>query len=143
LVERLVHALDGEGSIVSYNMGFEAGCMEALAEAFPQFAKALRNAIARLVDPLPIFRAAVYDKAFEGSFSIKAVAPAILGSQSSYEGMIVADGGAAQRGFVELLSPDLPKDRRRELRQSMLEYCRKDTMEMVALVKWLIDASKS
>jgi hypothetical protein len=57
--------------------------------------------------------------------------------------MMVADGGAAQRGFVELLSPDLPKDRRRELRQSMLEYCRKDTMEMVALVKWLIDASKS
>ena len=40
-------------------------------------AEALRDMISRLVDPWPVVKSHVYDGAFQGSFSIKAVAPAL------------------------------------------------------------------
>ena len=93
------------------------------------------------VDPLPIVRAHVYDRAFHGSFSIKSVAPALLGEQLSYEGMSVADGVQAQLGFMELISPKTAPARKAELKQAMLAYCTPDTLAMVNLVEWLRQAS--
>ena len=63
----------------------------------------------RIVDPLPVIRDHVYDNAFGGSFSLKAVAPALLGEDHSYEGMQVSNGTAAQRAFDELISDQTSK----------------------------------
>ncbi len=137
LIERLLEALEGTGSIVAYNMGFEAGCIERLASYSSQHSNKLLSARARLVDPLPIFRSAVYDPGFKGSFSIKSVSPAILGKDRSYAGMEISNGEEAQRGFLKLIEM-LPNDKKRkELLSSMLAYCRKDTNEMLDLVCWL------
>jgi len=97
----------------------------------------LINLIDRIVDPLPIIRDAVYDNEFGGSFSLKSVAPALLGESHSYENMLVANGNDAQRAFVELISPNILKDRKLVLKTAMIEYCEKDTFVMVELVKWL------
>ena len=88
------------------------------------------------MDPLPVFKDAVYDAAFKDSFSIKSVGPAILGKEFSYSGMSVGDGSAAQRAYEDLtntVSPDIKKQKR----DALLEYCKKDTLVMVELVKWL------
>lgn len=137
LIQALISATGGPGSVVAYNMSFEANCIRSLISFFPQYAGELQSIIDRLVDPLPIFRSSVYDKNFFGSFSIKSVAPAILGSSSSYDGMIVADGEAAQRAFLNLISAAPGSVEHSTLRKAMLDYCRKDTMEMADLVKWL------
>jgi hypothetical protein len=139
LIEALLEACGHQGSIVSYNAAFEAQCITALAIYAPQHQGALQRVRARLVDPLPIVRDAVYDTAFHGSFSLKAVAPALLGDDHSYEGMVVADGGAAQRAFEELIASDTPAGRKVLVRKAMLEYCEKDTFVMVELVRWLFE----
>ena len=99
--------------------------------------ESLLSLIDRIIDPLPIIREYVYDNAFGGSFSLKSVAPALLGESQRYEGMLVANGGDAQRAFEELISPDTPDMRKQLLRHAMIEYCKKDTFVMVELVKWL------
>ena len=138
LAAALVKSIGPRGSIVAYNKGFEAACIRGLAEQFPKLKKKLFAFVDRLVDPLPIFRACVYDGGFMGSFSIKAVAPAILGKKASYDGLAVADGQAAQRAFVEMVAKETVAGRKRELRVGLLEYCRKDTEEMAGLVAWLM-----
>ena len=118
-------------------MGFEAGRIIEMALAFPKFEKTAKGLVARLVDPLPIFRNAVYDDGFRGSFSIKTVAPAILGKKYSYAGLSVSDGQAASQGFMDLVSGKLSPVEKKKLLEEMLIYCRQDTNAMAELVKWL------
>jgi hypothetical protein len=137
LAEALLSLIPKKGSIVAYNMGFEAGVMKRLAEQFPKHRKALLELVSRLVDPLPIFREHVYDPAFRGSFSIKDVAPALLGDAFGYDGMEVAGGSEAQVAWLELISKNTSKVRRQALKEQLLAYCAKDTEGMVQLVAFL------
>ncbi len=138
LIPKLIADCGTEGSIVAYYRRFESERIAEMAEFSPEHAEALLALNARMVDPLPIFREHVYDPAFEGSFSLKSVAPALLGAESSYEGMLVGNGGDAQRAFEELIAEKTSLARKEELIKAMLAYCEKDTMEMVLLVKWLM-----
>lgn len=49
----------------------------------------------------------------------------------------MANGTAAQRAYEEMIDDHISIDRKNDLQRSMLDYCRKDTMVMVELVKWL------
>ena len=138
LIPALLDACGKQGSIVAYFGRFESERIQALADYSPKNHDALMKLIDRIVDPLPIIRDAVYDNAFAGSFSLKAVAPALLGETHSYDDMLVANGGDAQRAFEELISPSTPPDRKFLLKKAMIEYCKKDTLVMVELVKWLL-----
>lgn len=126
-----------EGSIVAYYGAFESARIKELADFSPADADALLTLNERIVDPLPIIRENVYDNQFMGSFSLKKVAPALLGAEQSYKGMTVEDGGAAQRAYAEMVSPHTPKIKKEALKQGLLEYCKKDTLVMVDLAKWL------
>lgn len=137
LIPLLLEACKGLGSIVAYYSIFETQRISEMAEYSKKHRAELEALLDRFVDPLPIFREFVYDNNFEGSFSLKTVAPSILGEEQSYEGMMVADGSAAQRAFEEIINPKTDTIRREELISASLEYCKKDTMVMVELVKWL------
>lgn len=142
LIPALLSACAGEGSIVAYYSQFESSRIKEMAEAFPNFKNSLESLPSRMVDPLPVIRDFIYDPAFAGSFSLKAVAPALLGDRFSYDGMVVENGTAAQRAFEEIISPSTLKERRDELCRGLLEYCEKDTLVMVELVKWLFAQKK-
>ncbi len=137
LIPALLEACAGQGTIVAYFATFEKKCITDLAE----FSKAHRDELLalneRFADPLDIMRAAVYHPGFAGSYSLKAVAPALLGKQFSYDEMEVGDGGAAQRAFTELINETTSEPRRQELTRAMLDYCRQDTLAMVEAVNWL------
>ncbi len=137
LLNALLASIGPSGSVVAYFQSFERRCLLDLAKHFPEHAEALTAIAERLVDPLPIFRASVYDREFRGSFSMKSVAPALLGQEMSYDGMVVGNGVEAQVAFDELISDSTSQERKKELRAAMLEYCRKDTLAMVHLVEWL------
>ncbi|MCB0413371.1 MAG: DUF2779 domain-containing protein [Bdellovibrionales bacterium] len=139
LIPLLLNACQGDGNIVAYYSSFESRRIAELAEFSSEHRKSLEALIERFVDPLPLFREFVYDINFEGSFSLKTVAPSILGETQSYQGMIVADGSAAQRAFEEIINPETNEERRNELISASLEYCKKDTLVMVDLVKWLMN----
>lgn len=141
LISPLLQSCVGTGSVVTYYARFEIDRIKELIAFAPEHGESFGGIISRMVDPLPVIRDFIYDPGFKGSFSLKAVAPALLGNNFSYDGMLVSDGRTAQRGFEELIVCSDPK-RKEELRQGMLEYCRKDTLVMVELVKWLFEASK-
>lgn len=138
LIPALLAACGTEGSIVAYFGKFETDRIKEMADYSAEHSAALLALTERIVDPLPIFRAAVYDNAFAGSFSLKYVAPAILGAEQSYTGMTVANGGDAQRAFEAIISPKTAPERRLALEKGLLEYCEKDTLVMVDLVRWMM-----
>ena len=142
LIPALLKACEGEGSIVSYFGKFETDRINEMGKVFPEYNEALESLTQRIVDPLPVIRDHIYDGEFKGSFSLKAVAPALLGADQSYEGMMVANGGEAQRAYEEILNPNTTPERKNELLKASLEYCKKDTLVMVDLVKWLFEETK-
>ena len=137
----LLDSIPKEGNIVAYHMSTEKGVIEDLAEymaaTIPDKACELKTLLDRFVDPLPLFRRAVYDEKFLGSFSIKSVAPALLGEKLSYENLVVAEGQAAQIAYSELIHKDTPEARKKELETELLRYCKQDTFALAELVHWL------
>ncbi len=129
--------LPQQSSVVAYYSKFEAGCLQDLADYFSQYAAELIQIKNRLVDPLPIFREHIYDHEFKDSFSLKSVAPAILGQKASYTGLDVGDGGAAQRAYLKLLKSNISTLEKNQIIKNLLLYCKKDTEVLVDLVRWL------
>jgi hypothetical protein len=137
LIPKLIEACGKVGSIVSYYAQFESGRISEMAEFSSAHKNDLEALLERIVDPLPIVRDFIYDNAFHGSFSLKVVAPSLLGEEASYEGMLIGEGMAAQKAFEEIIDPKTSAGRKAELVKASLEYCGKDTLVMVELVKWL------
>lgn len=130
-----------ESSVVAYYSRFEAERLQELADfvndsAVPDKLLSIKK---RLVDPLPILREAVYDKAFGDSFSIKKTGPALLGDAFDYAGLQVGDGSAAQRAYNRLILLPKSSQEHETLKKALLEYCKKDTFVLVELVKWLFE----
>lgn len=137
LIPSLLEACGETGSIVSYYAKFESDVIRELADQFSEHTDELQALLPRFVDPLQIVRASIYDSSFAGSFSLKAVAPALLGEKYSYAAMAVADGTAAQRAFDSVYRGEVQGEQLEHVRKDMLEYCKQDTLAMVELVKWL------
>jgi hypothetical protein len=133
--ESLVKVLGESGPVVVYNAAFERSRMQEMAEAFPELAPALEVACKRIVDLLPIAREHYYHPEMRGSWSIKDVLRTIA-PDLAYEGMAVADGGMAQEAFAELMQPDIVPERRKALRDALLEYCERDTLAMVRIAHY-------
>ena len=121
------------GPVFVYNAGFENGIMRGLAERFPHLEPGLQAIIDRVVDLLPIARSRYYHPSQHGSWSIKAVLPAVCPdlAYASLEG--VQDGMAAQSAFLEALAPETTPDRKAEIERQLLAYCELDTFAMVRL----------
>jgi predicted RecB family nuclease len=73
----------------------------------------------RIVDLLPIVADNVAHPDFQGSYSMKAVAPA-LAPEVTYGDLDVADGGDASAAFYRIVADSgLAREVREELRQSL------------------------
>lgn len=129
----LIAACGERGPIFTYNAGFEGARIRELAERFPRLARPLLAIDARLVDLLPVAREHYYHPSQEGSWSIKAVLPALCPDldYGALEG--VQDGGMAMEAYREALSPDTSAAEREVIRRQLLEYCRLDTYALVRL----------
>lgn len=138
LIKSMLGGLKTEGSIVAYNKSFEIGVIKKLAEFDSKNSNKLFALIDRFVDPLPIFKEAVYHPDFLGSFSIKSVAPALIGDHLNYDNLEIGNGSDAQSAANQILQGKIKGKDLDKIVESLLIYCRQDTMAMVELVKWLI-----
>jgi hypothetical protein len=140
LAHTLTVALPAAGPIFAYNANFEERVLLRLAELVPGQAAALRGLAERLVDLLPITRAAYYHRDMRGSWSIKNVMPTIA-PELGYEQLDeVQEGDEAQRAFLELRGRNVSPERELVLRAALLKYCRHDTWVMVVLRRFLCGA---
>ena len=104
-----------------------------MAERFKKLAPALRAIEERLVDLLPIARANYYHPSQQGSWSIKAVLPAVA-PDLSYELLDgVQNGGMAMEAYAEAINLNTKPERKKEIEQQLLAYCGLDTYAMVRL----------
>lgn len=139
--EALISACGERGPIFVYNAGFETARIRELSERFPSLAKPLLVLNERVVDLLPIARAHYYHPSQQGSWSIKAVLPALCPELRYGDLDGVQDGGMAMDAFLEALAPQTNKARREEIEQQLLAYCALDTYAMVRL--WSIFSGSS
>ena len=102
----------------------------------PGIQGANREYSGRLWDLLPFVKKHVYHPDFRGSFSIKAVLPALV-PDMTYEGMEVAHGGEAGLAWEQMIRGELDPAERQRLKSALLAYCRQDTLAMVKILERL------
>jgi len=129
-----VELLADRPALVAYNASFERRCLKELAEAVPAHAEALRAMAGRPHDLLPVVRNHVYHPEFGGSFSLKAVLPALV-PDVGYQGLEVKNGSDAAAWLFRILlqESDFDADRLAVLRKELLAYCEIDTLALVRL----------
>jgi len=136
--ESLIEALSGsEAPIIVYS-NFEHSVISDMKELFPDLKHDLDSIIDRLADLLPVTRGYIYHPSFLGSFSLKAVAPA-LSENIRYENLgEVREGGEASTAFWRIAAGVLePGENDRQIRQDLLDYCALDTLATLEIHKGL------
>ena len=139
LAEALIECLGESGPVLMYT-NYEEGVIKELIELFPDLAEPLQEIIDRLFDLHPVVKDNYYHPKMLGSWSIKAVLPCIA-PHMSYAGLEgIAEGMAASEGFIEAIDPETAPERKTELEEQLLRYCRFDTEAMVEIVKFFSKA---
>jgi len=116
-----------------YNAAFERSRISELAERFPAKAARLLAINERIVDLLPVAREHYYHPSQQGSWSIKAVLPAVVPELKYQDIEGVQDGGMAMEAFLEALHSQTSAERKELIREQLLAYCKLDTYAMVRL----------
>ncbi len=140
LAESLIACLGTSGPVLMYT-SYEKTVIKGLAELFPDLTEALNEIISRLIDLHPIVKNHYYHPAMLGSWSIKAVLPAMV-PDMRYAGLEgINEGMGAADGFLEAINPDTDVARRAELEEQLLRYCKFDTEAMVQIARFLAEQS--
>lgn len=129
----LLDACGNRGPVFAYNASFEVSRIRELAARFPRLAKDLDALAARVVDLLPVARDHYYHPSQEGSWSIKAVLPALCPDLDYAQLDGVQDGGMAMDAFQEALDPTTSRERKAEIERQLIAYCALDTLALVRL----------
>jgi hypothetical protein len=95
----------------------------------------LNGIIRRLDDLLPIARDYFYHPSQKGSWSLKAVLPAISPRLRYSDLEEVQHGMGAVDAYKEAIAPDTTPERKQELRDRMFEYCKLDTYATIEIWK--------
>ncbi len=139
--QALIAVCGQSGPVYVYNAAFETSRMSELATRYPHLSAALLAINARVVDLLPIARDRYYHPSQQGSWSIKKVLPAVV-PELRYDALDgVQDGGGAMEAFLEAIHPDTQAERKSQIEQQLLAYCKLDTYAMVRL--WQVFAGRT
>ncbi|HPL98090.1 MAG TPA: DUF2779 domain-containing protein [Smithellaceae bacterium] len=137
LLEKLLTDIPEDVCILTYNMTFEKKVLSELAVQFPRHKKKINKWIDNIRDLMVPFRQRdVYFWEFKGSFSIKKVLPALV-PQLSYEGLEIADGGAAMDAYHQMCAAKDKPEELAKIRKNLLEYCKLDALAMVHILEAL------
>jgi predicted RecB family nuclease len=136
LLEALLKALGRNGTICVYTP-FEQRILSELGAAFPKFRGELDRVIERLWDLKAVVQRHYYHPGFGGSYSLKAVLPALLPAMA-YDDLAIQDGDTASLTYARLIFGDLAAAERDAVRADLLAYCGRDTLAMVEIRRVLM-----
>lgn len=136
LAEKMITCLGDSGKVLMYT-SYEKSVINGLIEMFPDLEVPLQAIVDRLFDLHPIVKAHYYHPKMLGSWSIKAVLPA-MDPAMTYDGLEgINEGTGASDGYLEAIRPGTDAARKAELEEQLLRYCRFDTQAMVEIVRFL------
>ncbi len=138
LAERMIECLGDSGPVLMYT-SYEKGVIKGLIDMFPDLEDPLTKIINRLYDLHPVVKAHYYHPKMLGSWSIKAVLPCIAPHMNYAELEGINEGMAASDGFLEAIGPTTA-ERKAELEEQLVRYCRFDTEAMVEILKFFTGA---
>ena len=132
-IKQLIKNCGSSGDIIVYNIGFERGKLEDLANTFPEYSDELSDIIHRLKDlMIPFQKKWYYTPEMKGSYSIKKVLPALV-PEMSYEDLEIKEGGTASNTFLSMVNGSFTGDEN-NMRRQLLDYCKLDTLAMVKIL---------
>jgi hypothetical protein len=135
-IKQLITDCGASGHIVVYNISFERSKLQDLIAVYPQYKKEIKHIIGRLVDlMIPFQRKWYYTPEMKGSYSIKAVLPALV-PELSYQDLDIKEGGTASTSFAQMVSGTF-QGNVEKTRQALLAYCKRDTLAMVEIFRVL------
>jgi len=106
-------------------------------EVLTRLARELLAPSARFRDLQAAIRRSYYHPHFRGSFSLKAVLPALV-PELSYESLAIRDGSLASLAYLRMFDPGTPAGERAKVRGDLLAYCGHDTLGMVRIREELL-----
>jgi hypothetical protein len=112
---------------------YELRCINTLIELYPDLEASLKAIIGRLEDLAEVVRDYYYHPSMLGSWSIKDVAPAIAPHMDYANLAGINQGMAASDGFIEAIDPNTTADRKAELGEQLLRYCRFAVVEVLPI----------
>lgn len=135
-ITSLIQYLNQNGTILVWNQAFEKTILREISRDFPEYDQAVALILPRITDlMIPFRKKQLYTPAMNGSFSLKAVVPAIV-PELSYKNLRINDGGSANIAFEQLFHHTDPEIIA-EIRKDLTEYCRLDTYSMVRILEKL------
>jgi len=132
----LLEALGSEGSIFIYTT-YEEGIIRELADYLPHSRSELMGLLVRLKDLHAMIRTSYYHPGFHGSFSLKAVLPALV-PDMTYGNLEIQEGQLAGLEYLKMIDPSLSTDKKEKIGKNLLAYCGQDTLAMVKLREELL-----
>ncbi len=135
IARRLAEDITSEGSIAAFNQGTEKSIIRRLAAESAEHGQTLAAMDDRFIDLLKPFQQLMYyHPDFNGSFSIKSVLPAMFPDDAAldYKGLDIQAGDMASMIYADLDKIDDEGERQR-IHESLLKYCRLDTLAMVMI----------
>ena len=142
LSETLKSHIGDQGSVITWNMGFEKSCNTLLGTLLPEFTGFYASLNERIVDLMIPFSNGMYiDKDFCGSASIKSVLP-VLVPELSYKALGIQEGASAQRLWMEAVLDGKRDEQKQQILDDLVKYCKLDTLAMVEIYKKLLDGVK-
>ncbi len=139
IAESLCKDFPTDVCVLAYNMSFERGVLQRLAETFPDLSDhllAIRDNIHDLM--IPFQKQHYYSKEMEGSYSIKYVLPALCPGDPDldYHALDgVHNGSEASATFADM--PNHTPEEITVMRSNLLKYCCLDTLAMVKVLEKL------
>lgn len=129
--EALIESLGTRGSICVYS-AYEGAMMRQLAETFPEYRSAFYAILKRLWDLHPVIKDHYYHPAFNGSYSIKSVLPAVAPALG-YGDLAIQAGGQAAAEYYRMVFVETDWVERADIKDALLRYCERDTLALVEL----------
>jgi len=132
----LLKVTKDKGDVLVYNKTFEITRLNEIARDFPQYTEVIKKLISRIKDlMIPFQKKHYYSPKMKGSYSIKAVLPALV-PELSYDKLEINEGGLASIAY-ESLQTETDLMITAEIKQQLLEYCKLDTLGMVRILERL------
>lgn len=133
-IQSLLSHLGSSGSIIVWNQTFENTRLKEIARDFPEYSALIDPLFDRVVDLMVPFRKKyLYTPDMNGSYSLKAVLPALV-PDLSYSNLEIQEGGSAGLTYDSLYNDTDPESIATK-RENLLKYCELDTLSMVRILE--------
>lgn len=140
-IDQLLAVIPRDACIIAWNQGFEISRLREIATAFPDKRELINHIINNIRDLMkPFQNMTIYNWQFNGSYSIKAVLPALV-PELSYDNLDISDGGEASSAWLRMVQSN-NEEEKSAIREQLLQYCGLDTLAMVKILEKMRDMAK-